>query len=273
MRVSSFIRSAVAMLTLGVALSTSAALAAGLPDDLDEYIKSGMTAWKIPGLSIVVVKDGAVVLAEGYGVLEAGKPEKVNEDTIFAIGSTSKAFTAAAIGTLVDQKKIKWDDRVADRWPEFNLSDPWVTNEIRVSDLLANHSGLSEAAEEIWYGTGYDRPELIRRLAEAPITQGFRYQFQYRNLMFLTAGELIPRVIGASWDDYVTTALFKPLSMERTTTRLAHIQNESNVAQPHLIDYAGESAPDSLPQSREGRARGVDPVDRAEHGQLRADAH
>jgi CubicO group peptidase (beta-lactamase class C family) len=230
------------MLTLSAPLSTSG-LAAGLPDDFDEYITSGMAAWKIPGLSIVVVKNGAVVLSKGYGVLEAGKPEKVNEDTIFAIGSTSKAFTAAAIGTLVDQKEIKWDDRVVDHWPEFELSDPWVTNEIRISDLLANHSGLSEAAEEMWYGTGYDRQELIKRLAEAPITQGFRYQFQYRNVMFLAAGELIPRVIGASWDDYVTTTLFKPLGMDRTTTRLADIENEANVAQPHLIDYAGNLLP------------------------------
>jgi CubicO group peptidase (beta-lactamase class C family) len=93
------------------------------------------------------------------------------------------------------------------------------------------------------YGTGYDRQELIKRLAEVPITQGFRYQFHYRNVMFLAAGELIPRVIGASWDDYLTTNLFKPLDMERTTTRLADIENESNVAQPHLIDYAGNPLP------------------------------
>ena len=118
-----------------------------------------------------------------------------------------------------------------------------MTRSIRVSDLLANHSGLSEVAEEIWYGTGYDRQELIKRLADIPITQGFRYQFQYRNLMFLAAGQLIPRLIGASWDDYVTTTLFKPLDMERTTTRLADIANQSNVAQPHLIDYAGNPLP------------------------------
>jgi CubicO group peptidase (beta-lactamase class C family) len=242
MRVPSFIRSAVAMLALGAALGTPS-LADGLPRDLDGYVTAGMEAWKIPGLSIVVVKDGGVVLAKGYGVLEAGGHEKVNENTIFAIGSASKAFTAAAIGTLVDQGKIKWDDRVVDHWPEFKLSDPWVTNEIRVSDLLANHSGLSEVAEEIWYGTGYDRQELIKRLAEVPITQGFRYQFQYRNVMFLAAGELIPRVTGASWDDYVTANLFKPLDMDRTTTRLADIENEANVAQPHLIDYAGNLLP------------------------------
>ena len=242
MSVPNFLRGGFAILALGTALS-SPSLADGLPDDFDAYITSGMEAWKIPGLSLVVVKDGEVALAKGYGVLKAGKPEQVNEDTIFAIGSTSKAFTAAAIGILVDRDKIKWDDRVVDHWPEFKLSDPWVTNEIRISDLLANHSGLSEVAEEIWYGTGYDRQELIKRLAEVPITEGFRYQFQYRNVMFLAAGELIPRVVGASWDDYVRTNLFEPLDMDRTTTRLAEIENESNVAQPHLIDYQGNPFP------------------------------
>jgi CubicO group peptidase (beta-lactamase class C family) len=242
MRIPNPVRDGVAILTLCAALGTSSR-AEGLPHDLDGYISSGMEAWKIPGLSIVVVKDGGVVLAKGYGVLEAGKQEKVDENTIFAIGSASKAFTAAAIGTLVDRGKIEWGDRVVDHWPEFKLSDPWVTNEIRVSDLLANHSGLSEAAEEIWYGTGYDRQELIRRLAEVPIIQGFRYQFQYRNVMFLAAGELIPRVIGASWDDYVATTLFKPLDMERTTTRLAAIENQPNVARPHLLDYAANPLP------------------------------
>jgi CubicO group peptidase (beta-lactamase class C family) len=236
------VRDGVAILILSTALGTSS-LADGLPHDLDEYITSGMEAWKIPGLSLVVVKDDGVVLAKGYGVLKAGEHEKVNEDTIFAIGSASKAFTAAAIGTLVDRDKIKWDDRVVDHWPEFKLSDPWVTNEIRVSDLLANHSGLSELAEEIWYGTGYDRQELIKRLADVPITQGFRYRFQYRNLMFVAAGELIPRVTGTSWDDYVATTLFEPLDMDRSTTRLADIENQPNVARPHLLDYAGNPLP------------------------------
>ena len=168
------------MLTLSAGLSTSS-LAGGLPDDFDDYITSGMAAWKIPGLSIVVVKDGAVVLAKGYGVLEAGKPEKVNEDTIFAIGSASKAFTAAAIGTLVDQEKIKWDDRVVDHWPEFKLSDPWVANEIVSATCWPTTAASARCGRDlVWHRL---RPEeLIKRLADMPIAQGFRYRFQYRNL-------------------------------------------------------------------------------------------
>lgn len=218
-------------------------LAGGLPEDLDQYITSGMKAWRIPGLSIAVVEDSQPVVLKGYGVRESGSTEKVDADTIFAIGSASKAFTSAAIGTLVDKKKIKWDDHVVDHWPEFEMSDPWVTKEIRVSDLLANHSGLSEVAEQLWYGTGYDRDELIKRLAKVPITQGFRYQFQYRNLMFLAAGQLIPRLTGKSWDDYVAEIFFKPLGMDRTTTRLAVTDTEPNVARPHMIDYQGNPVP------------------------------
>jgi len=229
-------------LSLGFCL-VSPSHAGGLPDDLDQYIASGMKAWKIPGLAIAVVKDGKTILIKGYGVLETGKPEKVDGDTIFAIGSASKAFTSAAIGTLVDSGKIKWDDHVVAHWPEFKLSDPWVTREIRVSDLMANHSGLSQISEQLWYGTDYGRDELIKRLAEVPISEGFRYQFQYRNLMFLTAGMLIPRVAGSSWDDYVAETFFKPLGMDRTTTHLTRIKTDTNVARPHVIDYQGNPIP------------------------------
>lgn len=217
---------------------TASCFAGGVPDDLDGYIKTGMSDWKIPGLSITIASNNEIVYQAGFGVLEAGKPEKVDLDTLFAIGSTTKAFTAAAIGTLVDQGKLKWDDRVIDHWPEFKMSDPWVTSEIRISDLLANHSGLSEIAEEMWYGTDYNRKELIERLAKVPITEGFRYQFQYRNVMFLTAGQIIPRITGGtSWDEYVKSTLFKPLKMDRSAILLQDVVNETNLAKPHLLDY------------------------------------
>ncbi|HWL51658.1 MAG TPA: serine hydrolase [Chthoniobacteraceae bacterium] len=210
-----------------------------VPDDLDAYIGRGMEQWHVPGLAIAVVKEGEVVLARGYGVREAGRPEPVDADTLFAIGSTTKAFTATAIGTLVDAGKLAWDAHVAQLWPEFRLSDPWVTKEIRVSDLLANHSGLSPLSELLWYGTGYDRAEILRRLAAVPLDEGFRYRFGYRNTMFLAAGELIPKVDGRSWDEYVARVLFEPLGMERTFATEAGIDTKENVARPHLIDYEG----------------------------------
>lgn len=217
--------------------------AGSLRADLDAYIVRGMKDWGIPGLGLAIVKDGRVVLARGYGVREIGRPEKVDADTIFAVGSTSKAFTAAAIGRLVDAGKLRWDDRVAERWPGFRMSDPWVTKEIRVSDLLANHSGLSAASEMLWYAAPLTREEIIEKLAAVPITEGFRYQFQYRNVMFLAAGQLIPRVAGASWDDFLRREIFRPLEMRRTRPTEAGLEAEANVARPHVTDYAGKPVP------------------------------
>lgn len=211
--------------------------------DLDAYIEKGMREWGIPGLGLAIVKDGEVVLVRGYGVREAGKPARVDADTIFAVGSTSKAFTAAAIGHLVDAGKLKWDDPVVDHWPEFRMSDPWVTKEIRVSDLLANRSGLSAASEMLWYASPLTRDEVMQGLAEVPITEGFRYQFQYRNVMFLAAGQLVPRVAGVSWDDYLRREIFQPLEMKRTRPTEAGLDREENVARPHVTDYAGNAVP------------------------------
>ena len=140
-----FVRHVLTALMLSATL-VNPCLAGGLLEDLNKYIYSGMAIWKIPGLSIAVVKEGKVVLVKGYGVLKSWSNEKVDADTIFAIGSTSKPFTTVAIGTLVDQGMVKWDDPVVLQWPAFKMSDPWVTKEIRVSDLMANRSGLSELA-------------------------------------------------------------------------------------------------------------------------------
>lgn len=225
------------------ALSLSSLIATEIPQDLDTFIQKGLEEWKVPGLAIAVVQDGKVTLQKGYGMREVGMPDAVDAQTLFAIGSTSKAFTSAAIGTLVDAGKLKWNTPVAQVWPEFKLSDPWVTKEIRVSDLMANHSGLSALSEMLWYGTGFDRAEILRRLEFVPIDEGFRYQFQYRNVMFLAAGELIARVDGRSWDDYIVQVLFKPLKMTRSFPTQAGIDQMDNVAQPHVIDYLGAAWP------------------------------
>jgi len=212
-----------------------------LPDDLDAFIEREMEAWRLPGLAIAVVHDDKVILAKGYGVRQVGKPAKVDADTVFAIGSTSKAFTAAAIGSLVDAGKLRWDTPVVQVWPDFRLSDEWITREIRVSDLLANRSGLSLVSEAIWYGTGYERAEIVRRLALVPFDEGFRYQFQYRNTMFLLAGELIPRVDGRTWDDYLRDVFFRPLGMKRTYASEVQLGNQvQNIAWPHIIGYDGK---------------------------------
>jgi Beta-lactamase class C and other penicillin binding proteins len=215
----------------------------GFPADLDQFIEDGMTDWNVPGLAISVVKDGQVIYQKGFGVREAGQTDPVDENTVFAIGSTSKAFTSAAIATLVDSGKVNWDTRVVDVWPSFRMADPWVTGEIRVSDLLANHSGLSVLSEALWYGTDLTREQIVERLSAVPIEEGFRYRFQYRNVMFLAAGQLIPRVDGRTWDDYIRQTFFIPLGMTRTFPTDSAIPGLSNVARPHVIDYEGKPRP------------------------------
>jgi len=226
------------LLSLSV-LFSSLVSAEPLPSDLDSYIESGMAKWQLPGMSIAVVKDGEPILLKGYGVREVGKPDPVDADTLFAIGSASKAFTATALGMLVDHGKVNWNTRVHDIDPDLKLSDPWITKEIRLSDLLSNHSGLSGVSEFLWYGTGFSREEIIVRLKYVPFSEGFRYQYQYRNTMFLLAGQMIPHLVDQTWDGFIVEEVFTPLEMSRSLPTDEGIEKYTNVAAPHLIDYEG----------------------------------
>jgi len=130
---------------------------------LDSYIQGAMKAWETPGLAIAVVKDGRPVLTRGYGVRRLGGNAPVGPDTVFAVASVTKTFTAATLAMLVDGDKLRWDDRVIDRLPGFRLSDPWVTGEIRIRDLLSHRSGVARG-EMLWYDAGVDRADVMRRL-------------------------------------------------------------------------------------------------------------
>ncbi len=201
---------------------------------LDDYIEKARQAWQIPGLSIVIVKDDKIVYAKGFGVREAGKPGKVDADTIFAMGSTTKAFTAAALGMLVDEKKIAWDGAVHDYMPSFELNDPYVTRNATVRDLLSHRTGVVTNGG-LWYGSGFDRKEIIRRLRFQTESLGFRNQFQYQNEMFIAAGEIVPAVTGIGYDKFITSRIFEPLGMRRTNTSVTELKGMDNVATPHAL--------------------------------------
>lgn len=225
-----------------VVLSCMLAMAIALPswagveplNGLDAYIQRTMREWQLPGLAVAAIKGDQLVFMKGYGTREVGKDLPVDENTVFAIGSTSKAFTATAIGLLVQDGKISWDDRVTDHLPWFQMSDPWVTHEIRVRDLLCNRSGLSGQSEYLWYATDLNREEVVRRLRYVPLEAGFRYKYAYRNTMFSTAGEIIPAVTGKSWDELVEERLFGPLGMTRSSTSVTDLKGLENVAAPHM---------------------------------------
>jgi CubicO group peptidase (beta-lactamase class C family) len=183
-------------------------------------------------LAIAIVKDDKVVFAKGYGVRKLGDSAPVNERTIFAIGSTSKAITAAALAMLVDEGKIKWDDPVTKHLKDFQLYDPYATREITVRDLLCHRSGL-DRAEMLWYSSTFDRHELVRRLRYQKPSWSLRSHFGYNNLMFLAAGQIIPAVTGRSWDDFVAERIFAPLAMSSSSTSIKALKSFDNLAMPH----------------------------------------
>jgi len=208
--------------------------------ELNKYYEEARYNWEVPGLAIGIIKDGQVILAEGYGHLDVRKDGPVNSKTMFPIASNTKAFTAAALAILVDEGKISWQDKVTDHIPWFRLYDPYVSENMTIRDLLCHRSGLATfSGDLLWYGTDYDREEIIRRARYLEPVYGFREQFGYSNIMYLTAGEIIPTVTGNSWDEYIEKQFFNKLDMERTITTTTDLEKFSNVATPHT-DFEGE---------------------------------
>lgn len=224
----------VALVALGPLMTApSAATAQSDPlRGLDAYVEAGMRAWEIPGLAIAVVRGDSVVYARGYGTRKLGSSEPVDANTAFAIGSASKAFTTAALGMLVDEDRMDWEDAVGEHLPGFQLHDPYATHDLTVRDLLTHRSGLSRG-DAVWYATDFDRHEILERVRNLEPSWGFRSRFGYQNIMFLAAGQIVPSVTGLSWDDFIRDRIFTPLGMERSVTSTAALTGLSNVASPH----------------------------------------
>ena len=221
------------LLVIFPSVSRSQDLAAKL-QEIDEYAAKAGRDWKVPGFAIAIVKDDKVVFAKGYGVRQLNKTEAVDKDTLFAIASNSKAFTAAALAILVDEGKLKWDDKVIKYLPWFELYDPWVTNEMTVRDLLSHRSGLETfSGDLLWYESNYSREEIVRRARFLKRASGFRSRFGYQNIMFVTAGEVVSAIAGKSWDEFVRERFFVPLGMTRTITTYKQLVSASNIATPH----------------------------------------
>ncbi len=222
------IPAACGLLATGATAQTPAPL-----QGFDAYVQHVMQQWQVPGLAVAIVKDGKVVLARGYGVRELGKPDKVDGGTLFDIGSNTKAFTAAALGTLVASGKLTWDARVVDYVRPFRLSSPYVTQSITLRDLLTHRSGYCDPP--MWYMS--DDSNVIARLRYQQPNYGFRAEFCYNNMLYLTASRFIPAVTGESWNRYVAQHLFAPLGMHRTVTTEAELEATTDVAMPHgMVD-------------------------------------
>jgi CubicO group peptidase (beta-lactamase class C family) len=200
--------------------------------EIDAYAEKVRADWNVPGLSIAIVKDDKVVFAKGYGVRELGKTDKVDENTLFAIASNSKAFTTASLAILVDEKKLSWDDKVSKYLPEFQMSSPFVASELTIRDLVSHRSGLDTfSGDLLWYETTYSTDEILRRVRFLKPKSSFRSQFGYQNLMFMAAGKVIEKVSGKSWAQFVSERILTPLGMSRTTASVRDLKD--NYAMPH----------------------------------------
>jgi CubicO group peptidase (beta-lactamase class C family) len=207
-------------------------------DVLNRYIEEARQYWEVPGMSVAIVKDGEVLLAKGYGERELGSSQAVNKNTIFNIGSTTKAFTAVLIGMLVDEGKLDWDDKVVDHMPEFQLEDPYVTREVRVKDLLSHNTGLGNA-DYLWASTQMTQREILERLRHLPLSYPLRGGYTYQNIMYHAAGLLIEKKTGISWEENMQSKIFDRLGMTNTypDKELSQVQRNRSTAH-HYVDGA-----------------------------------
>lgn len=229
-----------ALASLLVAANVAAAQSAtGLPTApppaLDAYGQQVMRQFEVPGVALAIVKDGKVVLAKGYGVRRMGESAPVDGRTRFGIASNTKAFTATALGMLVEEGKIEWDAPVVRYLPAFAMYDPWVTREITVRDLLVHRSGLGLGAGDLlwWPESSYDRKEIVRRIRFIPPATSFRTAYAYDNVLYTVAGEVIEAVTGTSWEEFVARRILAPVGMTGSDTRYSAAAEGGNVATPH----------------------------------------
>ncbi|HAG40860.1 MULTISPECIES: serine hydrolase [unclassified Pseudoalteromonas] len=205
--------------------------------DLEEVINTSMARFDVPGMAVAVVQDDKVVFAKGFGTSNLNTNAKVNKDTLFGIASNTKAFTSAALAKLVDEGKLSWDDRVIDHLPEFRLYDSYVTREMRVRDLLSHRSGLGLGQGDlmIWPSTDKSIKDILAGLQYLKPASSFRSQYAYNNLMFVTAGEVVARVSGMSWNDYIEKNILQPLHMDNSRAGFSRIpKSNKNWAIGHI---------------------------------------
>lgn len=211
---------------------------------LGSYVQESMQSWQIPGVALAILKEDEVLHMAGYGVCDVEQGTPVTPDTLFAIASVTKAFTAMGVALLVDEGKVEWDKPVRTYLPEFRLKDSYVSERITLRDLLSHRSGLPRH-DLSWYGTDFDRAAILKNLQYYAFSKGFRETWQYQNLMYMTAGYLVGAVTGSSWEDFTRRRIFEPLNMKRSCFSPDEMQKQGNYATPYRIKHTlGE--PDKL---------------------------
>jgi CubicO group peptidase (beta-lactamase class C family) len=221
----------ICLLTLAPFRAQSGAIAPNL-NGLDGFVEQVMKDWHVPGLAVAIVKDGQVVYAKGFGSRDVKKGLKVTPDTLFAIGSCSKSFTATALAILVDEGKLDWDKPVRDYLPDFRLQDAYATAHLRPRDLVTHQSGLARH-DRVWYGSPLSRRELFDRLQYLESSKPLHAKYQYNNLMFMAAGVLIERISGSTWEEFTRRRILDPLGMKTSNFSVNDSQKTVDYSLPY----------------------------------------
>ncbi|WP_332682524.1 serine hydrolase domain-containing protein [Bosea sp. (in: a-proteobacteria)] len=222
---------------------TQASIEALLPE-FERQVAAGMTAFSVPGVAVGIVHDDKLIYAKGFGVRALGKPETVTPETLFQIGSTTKAFFGVTLAQAVDAGRLGWNDPVIDHHPAFQLSDPWITRDFRVLDLAAQRSGLTPYVNDGLTFLGFDKKTMIRAMRAAPQTGAFRSDFRYLNIPHVVGGEIVAKVNDTpSWFASVKRSVLDPLGMAATTATAEAIEKAADHATGHRLDAAPVAVP------------------------------
>lgn len=204
---------------------------------VDDVVELSMKTFNVPGIAVAIVKDGKVILSKGYGIRNINTNQKVDGNTLFGIASNSKAFTTAALAILVDEKKINWDDKVVKYLPQFKMYNNYVTQEFTIRDLLTHRSGLGLGAGDlmIWPdGHNFTPKDIVENIQYLKPVSGFRTKYDYDNLLYVIAGEVIAKVSGKSWCQFVEERIMKPIGMEHSAASWNRLKDTTNVIVPHV---------------------------------------
>ena len=202
--------------------------------EFDEYVEQARKDWNVPGLAIAIVKDNKILFTKGYGVKQLGLPDPVDTQTLFVCASTTKAMTAACMGILVDEGKVKWDDAVIKYLPEFQLYDPYVTRELKIRDLFLHNSGVGNA-DFLWVDAKTTSDEILYKMRLVKPSYSVRSSFIYQNLFYLVAGKVIEKVSGQPWKDFIRHRIFEPLEMTRTAPMMKDIKDANQTKSHYTV--------------------------------------
>ena len=203
---------------------------------IDSLATRCLNLFNVPGIAVGVVKDGKLIHAKGYGIANLATGQKVDEHTLFGVASNSKAFTTTAISMLVDERKMTWDDKVTDHIPGFRMYDPYVTEAFTIRDLVTHRSGLGLGAGDLMMwpdSSNFTRADIIHNLRYLKPVSGFRTKYDYDNNLYIVAGEVIAKVSGMSWEDFIEQRIMQPLGFRASAASLKRLKDKSNMIRPH----------------------------------------